>query len=888
MLFTIGQALSDPFGYDMQDIKLNHLAAEAALITLNAYSKDNVDLVSLVKKVEGSPKWLETPTEGKNEGTFTERKHHFTNFISNRLGSISKGVLVYLVVAILWCAFVLFLSYSVRQDNDDLSCRWWCIYIPVDSSITSYVSLGIFLTLGFWLNVAYSRYWRALQLWQSKIRTSIEKVAFNFALTVEHGVWHEGDRERLFSHITALAFTAKQKLRNSRNTEEMSKFLSPEDVSAFDSADDLFAHATDVVYGYLNSLDMAHETASNATASPWRAAVYSIEYTLWNLEYAIQECVAIKKFPISQSYTTHLKIFTFFWLSLLPLSLIQFAGFFSFLYIIPISYSIINLIRIGENLADPFGKDEEDIPVDLLCAEIKDSIHNIYNETYDGAKNFVRKSKYSRDDFGLISERKFTLRNNSKGNNESNTNINIWKQIVDAVFTQKSENPDGQMNQTKIGKFIRSFPMMSLRGMLIVYAWTVSAVLLSYWSSFWWADEKRSACIAWCSPIDVNGAVLGNIGFALFMILSFRASDAIGRYEEGAAMLFDVEMNLRNLAMEFVQSFKDNFYHENDKERIVAHIMQIPLSFRDQILNIERNPEDEQGLLSEEDKLVMQASSDPIAHLLHTIESYILLQDHVERPGFKHVQGNSAAVSISMLMLGRISSVRETISRAFGVKRYPVISSYKKHQHLFTALWLLLLPLAMAPTSGFYTILWAPIISFAVLALEEIAAKLVDPYGNDKLDIPVNEMCISAASSIAKSVESIEWRATYHLREMDPKVRGEDNLDKLHTSLSVGNDCSPIWRTSGEEKRQNKLSVHLIRSVPWGLLLFVVLWTTVAMLISYFSRDREATARWWSSRFVVSTTVATYLSFAGLFLYCESFSCKVINSLPNMFLTCFH
>lgn len=376
MLFTIGQALTDPYGYDMQDIKLNHLAADSALQVLDAFARDPLELTSVVRKKHDTPFWLEKPVGESTEEVLKPPKEpgRFKRLVLNRISNIGKGVLIYVLVVVLWSAFLLFFTWGMRED--DGSCRWWCIYIPVDSSITSYVSLGIFLVLGFWLNVAYSRYWRALQLWQSEIRTGIEELAFQFAVMCKPGTWHDRDRERLFSHVVALCYAAKLKLRGSRDTSELNTFLSPQDVAAFDMSDDLFVHATDVVFGYINSVDSAHESAAQVSTCPFGAAIYSLGYTLWALEGTIQECSAIHKFPISPAFTTHLKLFTFFWLALLPLSLISFSGFLSFLYIIPISYSIINLIKIGSNLADPFGFDKEDIPLDMLCDEIKTSVHH--------------------------------------------------------------------------------------------------------------------------------------------------------------------------------------------------------------------------------------------------------------------------------------------------------------------------------------------------------------------------------------------------------------------------------------------------------------------------------------------------------------------------------
>ncbi|KAI0558539.1 Bestrophin/UPF0187 [Gracilaria domingensis] len=878
MLFTIGEALSDPFGFDMQDVKLNHLAAGTALTVLDAHFRDKLDFESLIRTEHDTPSWLEAPLQSQNDEKQSPRSL-LRRLLAVRIGQLSKGVLLYLVVVIAWSSFVLFFTWDQRNENVDGECRWWCIYVPVDSSITSYVSLGIFLILGFWLNDAYGRYWQALQLWQSKIRVGIEELAFQLAMACKRGLWHERDRERLLSHVAALAFAAKLKLRFSRDTEELNDILSAQDKAAFDEADDLFAHGIDVVFAYLNTADCAHAHLTQVNESPMTASVYNMGYTIWELEGAMAHCVALRKFPMCESFTTHLKVFTFFWLALLPLSLVSFNGFLAFLYIIPISYSVINLINIGSNLSDPFGFDREDIPLDILCQEIRTSIHGVYHATRNGTRAFVHECEYSRDTFKAKDEQETNvILEGGMKTPQLNFFKRIWKYL-------QSKNED--VNPSFLGsvlKVFNSLPSVSARSMILATAWTVVAVFASYGLSFAWDRMKRDTCNAWCSPLDVEVSVLANIGFALFMILSFRASDAIGRYEEGAMLIFDMEMHLRNLAIEMVQSFHDGFFHPKDKERIVAHIVQVPLCFRDTLLEMEKyRVLENHGLLSEEDHRALNSSRNCINHVLNTIEAYVLLQDSTDRFEHPDIPNKRATVSVTYAMIARVKLIRETISRALGVKRFPVIASYTKHQHLFTVLWLLLLRFAMTPITGFFTILWAPLISFGVLGLEEIAAKLVDPYGKDAIDIPFENMCVHAASSVIQGVESVDWGPTSLIRkevnESKPSIGHVVDAKVVKSQYTLAHfqeedggprfyGQQPAFKLRGleDEKMKPKLYAHLIQSVPWWVLLYVTVWTVVATLISYLARDKSVVARWWQSRFSVDVTVATYISFAAFML----------------------
>ena len=921
MLFNISRALNNPFGFDLQDIKLNHLAAETSLDVLNAYTTDQMDITSLIRKDHLTPSWLEEPlpppTESSVEtGTKPTFKSRFNvrRFLPKLSIRFDKTVLLCLLVLVVWSAFVIFISWKYPEDGAT-GCRWWCAYVPIDTGITSYVSLGVFLLLGFWMNDAYRRYWRGLHLWQCVIRTDIEDAAFQFAIMCKQGTWHDRDRERLFSHLAAVPYAAKLHLRRSKDIQELEKILSPQDVAAFSEADDLFKHCMNVIYAYFNSVDAAHPQTCRLTESPLVTSIYTLEWALWDIEKSVQECSALNKFPMSPSFTIHLKVFTFFWLAFLPASLVQFNGFFAFLYILPIGYSIINLIKIGVDLADPFGYDEDDIPLDGFCDEMRDKLHEIYQDTLQGTTGFVHHSDYDREAFRpklsaapsspeASENTEQEPKEEAEQNSESRT---LEKQQTDHLSSTESAHKTGKFKTfahrlknvpqklptmvrnsdsqvvMPIRKFFGFFPSIPLPPFIATVVWAVFALFLSYGLSFTWGEEQRGACRAWCSPIDVSGDIVANVSFALFMILAFRATDAIGRYDDGAMQIFDMELHLRVLAIEVMQVYQNGQFHEKDKERIIAHIVQIPLCFRDLLLNIDRtSSEEKEGLLSDEDRIAFELSRNGMEHLLQTISAYVYLEDSTEREGHPGMSEFRIPGPVRFTCMSRMTSIRVIINNILGIKRFPIIGSYRNHQYLFTALWVLLLPLAMAPYTGFFTLLWAPLISYGVLGLEEIAVRLVDPFGSDAADIPVDKMCTDAAASVIEAVNEVKWGCDHLIQasppEGDPRLgtrmsgRGASyrhilaHFDEYESCSNVDQNMAGDFEAPNKEpKVKPELFTHLKSSVPWWILLGVLGWTIIATILSYVSRERsdETVARWWQSALSVDVSVATYVSFAG-------------------------
>ena len=67
-------------------------------------------------------------------------------------------------------------------------------------------------------------------------------------------------------------------------------------------------------------------------------------------------------------------------------------------------------------------------------------------------------------------------------------------------------------------------------------------------------------------------------------------------------------------------------------------------------------------------------------------------------------------------------------------------------------------------------------ISYGILCLEAIAVKLVDPYGKEDIDLPVDELCRRASSDVIKTACTVNWGVSLaHRDEVDtlPNIIGK-------------------------------------------------------------------------------------------------------------------
>jgi putative membrane protein len=88
-------------------------------------------------------------------------------------------------------------------------------------------------------------------------------------------------------------------------------------------------------------------------------------------------CERIKNTPIPFSYTLFIKKFIFIYILTLPLGFIPDFGYWSVLISSFVFYVFVSIELIAEEIEDPFGLDDNDLPLDELSKKIETNIDEI-------------------------------------------------------------------------------------------------------------------------------------------------------------------------------------------------------------------------------------------------------------------------------------------------------------------------------------------------------------------------------------------------------------------------------------------------------------------------------------------------------------------------------
>lgn len=218
----------------------------------------------------------------------------------------------------------------------------------------------ISLLLVFRTNTAYDRWWEGRKLWGSLVNNSR-----NFAIKLSVILQDEKDRSYFRKMIPSYASILHKHL----NDEDTSKQL-------FDDVDleiDHHKHKPNqiakILFQKINDLYVSKKITGD-------------QLIILNAEVAsfteiCGACERIKNTPIPYSYSAFIKKFIFFYVMTLPFGYSLSLGYYVAPVVVFIFYVLASLELIAEEIEDPFGTDENDLPTHKIAMNIKKHVEEL-------------------------------------------------------------------------------------------------------------------------------------------------------------------------------------------------------------------------------------------------------------------------------------------------------------------------------------------------------------------------------------------------------------------------------------------------------------------------------------------------------------------------------
>jgi putative membrane protein len=230
------------------------------------------------------------------------------------------------------------------------------------TDVFALVGFVLSLLLVFRTNTAYDRWWEGRKKWGELVNNSRNLAIKIGAMTTNR------DNELLFYRmIPNYAFAMKEHLRSGVILDELD--LTPDELKEISHLEHKTSYIAKKMYVRLHEMKQKGELTQEE--------FLSVDINLKTFSDITGACERIKNTPIPYSYSSFLKKFIFAFVITLPLSFVPTFGYYSAFVAIFVFYVLVSMEILAEEIEDPFGDDENDLPTDGLSQKIRDNVQEI-------------------------------------------------------------------------------------------------------------------------------------------------------------------------------------------------------------------------------------------------------------------------------------------------------------------------------------------------------------------------------------------------------------------------------------------------------------------------------------------------------------------------------
>lgn len=263
-----------------------------------------------------------------------------------------------LIIMALYSWLIAWLEIEVWKLSDDSHIRNTSIMHTMLGFVISFL-------LVFRTNTAYERWWEGRKLWGALVNNS-RNLAMKIASMLPPDNPH-----RIFFRKAIPAYAVA--LKNHLRSEETA-------IALFDDLGDEVEHELDVkkhVPNQVASLMFRHVRDMQRSGAITGEQLLYINNELMSFTDICGACERIKNTPIPYSYSVFIKKFIFVYVVTLPFGFVFTLGYYVIPIVTFIFYVLASLELIAEEIEEPFGGDENDLPLEKMAHNIRVHIHEI-------------------------------------------------------------------------------------------------------------------------------------------------------------------------------------------------------------------------------------------------------------------------------------------------------------------------------------------------------------------------------------------------------------------------------------------------------------------------------------------------------------------------------
>lgn len=270
----------------------------------------------------------------------------FDHFFDFR-GSLVKEIIGRVLFFTFWSACVALFHQHVMP-------------VAVPATVHSLVGVAFGLLLVFRTNSSYDRFWEGRKLWGGIVNETRNLIRSSEAYLIKD----PETRKKISLWMIGFVYSSMHSLRQKKDLGPVAKELDPKDVEAALTS----VHPPLYCAGQIShALQMAKE---KGTINSFEQI--AIDNNVQLLIDFLGGCERIHKTPLPFAYVVHLRRALVIYCLTLPFALlgpeqIWLPALETFI----LSYVFFGIEEIGVEIEDPFGEDENDLPLEEICASIE-------------------------------------------------------------------------------------------------------------------------------------------------------------------------------------------------------------------------------------------------------------------------------------------------------------------------------------------------------------------------------------------------------------------------------------------------------------------------------------------------------------------------------------
>ncbi len=243
--------------------------------------------------------------------------------------------------------------------------KFLTIEIPTLTIFHQIAGFIISMVLVFRINTAYDRWWEGRKLWGALINNTRN-------LAIKLHAFVPGDdlktRTELHKQISNFAFALKEHLRDNVTNEDIS-FTELFKEQAYNKV----SHKPNYIARQLGAYCLEITKKNNHSPNDYLVLTENLN----QLADICGACERIKKTPIPYSYSLFIKKIIFIYIVTMPIAFGLTIGYWAIPIVMIMFYAFASLEIISEEIEDPFGTDDNDLPTDEMAVRIKENIREI-------------------------------------------------------------------------------------------------------------------------------------------------------------------------------------------------------------------------------------------------------------------------------------------------------------------------------------------------------------------------------------------------------------------------------------------------------------------------------------------------------------------------------